>query len=119
MPVTKHVLRPSKPALSPANLRKKYAIPQSLFARLLDVSVRTASGLESGTVPAPRVARRLTEVRRLCDALADVAKPAYIGEWLQAPNELLGGLKPVEAIERGQIDLVWRIVEGLRSGSYL
>ena len=25
-------------------------------------------------------------------------------------------LKPVEAIKRGQIDLVWQVVEGLRSG---
>jgi len=31
----------------------------------------------------------------------------------------LGGLKPVEAVERGQIDLVWQVVEGLRSGSPL
>jgi len=29
---------------------------------------------------------------------------------------MLGGLKPVEAIERGQLDLVWQVVEGLRFG---
>jgi len=28
-------------------------------------------------------------------------------------------LTPVEVVERGQIDLVWQVVEGLRSGSPL
>jgi hypothetical protein len=32
---------------------------------------------------------------------------------------MLGDLKPVEAVERGQIDLLWQVVEGLRSGSLL
>jgi len=35
------------------------------------------------------------------------------------PSELLAGLKPVEAIERGQLDLVWQVAEGLRTGSLL
>jgi hypothetical protein len=42
--------------------------------------------------------------------------PRYIGIWIEQSNEMLNGLKPVEAIERGQIDLVWQIVEGLREG---
>jgi hypothetical protein len=32
---------------------------------------------------------------------------------------MLGSLKPIEAIERGQIDLVWQVVQGLRSGAQL
>jgi len=35
------------------------------------------------------------------------------------PNEMLGSLKPVEAIERGQIDLVWQVAEGLLTGAQL
>jgi hypothetical protein len=35
------------------------------------------------------------------------------------PSELLAGPKPVEAIERGQLDLVWQVAEGLRTGSLL
>jgi uncharacterized protein (DUF2384 family) len=51
--------------------------------------------------------------------LAEVGKPDYVGQWLQMPNEMLGDLKPVEAIERGQSNLVWQVVEGLRHGSQL
>jgi hypothetical protein len=86
---------------------------------LLDVSLRTVSGLEAGTVAEGQLRRNLTQVSRLCGALARAMQPAYVGRWLDEPNEMLGGLKPVEAIERGKIDLVWQVVEGLRSGSGL
>ena len=46
-------------------------------------------------------------------------QPTFVGAWLDQPNEMLAGLKPVEAIERGQIELVWQLVEGLRTGSPL
>src|SRR6266516_4057300 len=121
MPATGHPPRTSKIAPTPtspvASLRRKYSIPQALLARLLDISLRSVSALESEAVTPGRAARRLKEVKRLCDALSEVSKASYIGQWLQLPNKMLGGLKPVEALERGQSDLVWRVVEGLRRGS--
>lgn len=100
-------------------LRQRYGLSQGLLARLLDVSLRTVSGLESGSVAPAQLRRNLTQVSRLCDALREAMEPAHVGRWLDEPNEMLGGLKPVEAIERGQIDLVWQVVDGLRSGSPL
>ncbi|HEX4796354.1 MAG TPA: antitoxin Xre/MbcA/ParS toxin-binding domain-containing protein [Humisphaera sp.] len=58
-------------------------------------------------------------IKRVCEALTEVMEAAFVGQWLDQPNEMLGGLKPVEAIERGQIDLVWQVLDGLRSGSPL
>lgn len=101
------------------DLRQQYALSQHLLARLLGVSVRTISTLESGTAPTGQVRRNLTQVSRLCAALAEAMLPRFVGEWLDQPNEMLGGLKPVEAIERGQIDRVWQVAEGLRSGAGL
>jgi len=68
-------------------------------------------GLESDTVT--------PDLGRLCQALAEAIEPTFVGHWLEQPNEILNGVKPVEAIERGQLDLVWQVVEGLRSGSQL
>jgi DNA-binding transcriptional regulator YiaG len=101
------------------NLRHSYGVPQVLLARLLDVSLRTLSGAESAAMVPPQMRRTATQAMRLCDALAEAMKARFVGHWLDQPNEMLGGLKPVEAIERGQIDLVWQVVEGLRSGSQL
>jgi hypothetical protein len=63
--------------------------------------------------------RSVSQAVRLCDALGEAMQPAFVGRWLEQPNEMLGELKPVEAIERGRVDLVWQVVEGLRSGSQL
>jgi hypothetical protein len=75
--------------------------------------------LESGSVAPEQFRRNINQVKRLCGALAEAMEAGFVGRWLDEPNEMLGGLKPVEAIERGQIDLIWQIVEGLRSGSQL
>jgi DNA-binding XRE family transcriptional regulator len=100
-------------------LQQRHRLSQTLLARLLDVSLRTASGLESRAVPPTQLRRSLTQVTRLCSALAEAMNAAYVGPWLDEPNEMLAGLKPVEAIERGRIDRVWQVVEGLRSGAQL
>ena len=117
---------PTRVLRSPGNTRDKvrdvrkcYSISQALLARLLDVSLRTVSGLESGSVDPAPTRRGLAQTARLCAALADVMNAPSVGAWLNEPNEMVGGLKPVEAIERGQIDLVWQVVAGLRSGSQL
>lgn len=101
------------------NLRHRYSLSQALLARLLDVSLRTLSGAESTAALPLQMRRSVTQAARLCGALAEAMQPAFVGQWLDQPNEMLGGLKPVEAIERGQIDLVWQIAEGLRFGSQL
>jgi len=61
----------------------------------------------------------VTQVARLCDALGESMESGFVGQWLDQPNEMLGNLKPVEAVERGQLDVVWQVIEGLRSGSPL
>jgi hypothetical protein len=104
---------------APGDLGHHYALSQALLSRLLDLSLRTLSGAESAPAVPPQMRRSATQIVRLCDALAEAMQPAFVGQWLDQPNEMLGGLKPVEAIERGQIDLVWQVVEGLRSGSHL
>jgi DNA-binding transcriptional regulator YiaG len=100
-------------------MRRRYGMSQALLARLLDVSLRTVSAAESApALPSP-LRRSITQVNRLCAALAESMQGPFVGPWLDQPSKLLAGLKPVEAIERGQLDLVWQVVEGLRSGSLL
>ena len=46
----------------------------------------------------------------------NLLEPASLGAWFTAPNAALDGLKPVEVIERGEIDRLWEMVIRLRSG---
>lgn len=59
----------------------------------------------------------MSEVQRLCDALKKVIDPRAIGPWMQEPNRAFGGLKPLEVIERGEIDRLWRMIYQLESGN--
>lgn len=54
---------------------------------------------------------------RLHDALARVIDPAVIPAWLDTPNPAFDGLKPLEVVERGHIDRLWKMVFFLESGA--
>lgn len=105
-----------KPKFSVLELRDRLGVTQEFFSRLVDVSVRTIAALETNPKPVKKLYRNYAEVERLCDALDEVVTTANIASWLQTPNEGLNGFKPVEIIERGEIDRLWEMVFRLRSG---
>lgn len=98
-------------------LRQRIGLTQEAFSRIVGVKVRTLSKLEKGDKPSDAVGRKLTEVDRLQRALAEVVQESHVGEWMQAPNPAFDGFKPIELIERGEIDRLWGMVYDLRSGS--
>lgn len=63
------------------------------------------------------VNQRLGEHERLISALAEVMKRESIGPWLQSPNQSFEGVKPLEVIDRGEIDRIWAMIYYLRSGT--
>jgi hypothetical protein len=60
--------------------------------------------------------RRLREIERLQDRLAEVVQAGAVLAWLETPNPAFGGLKPLEVIERGEIDRLWNMIFYLKSG---
>ena len=97
-------------------LRKRLKLKQPEFARLVPISQRSLATLESGTPPTPAIARRLTELERLMDALSEIIQEESLGTWLQTPNDAFDGLKPIEVIDRGEADRLWEMIYDLRSG---
>jgi len=97
-------------------LRERLGLTQALFARLSGLSVRTIADWEGGKAPGAGKAQRLNEIRRLQQALSGVMRPEFIGPWLKTPNEAFSGLKPIEVIERGEVDRIWRMIYELESG---
>ena len=57
------------------------------------------------------------ETQRLLKALAEVVRKDAIAPWLDTPNDAFGGLNPVELLERGESDRLWRMIYFLGSGS--
>jgi DNA-binding transcriptional regulator YiaG len=97
-------------------LRERLQLKQPEFAQMLAVSPRTIATLDKGEPATEGVARRLTELERLTQALSEVMRTDSIGPWLKTPNTAFDGLKPLEVIERGQSDRLWEMVYVLRSG---
>jgi len=97
-------------------LRDRLHLTREEFGRLVDVSVRTIAKVESESAKAEGLRRVYLEVKRLCDSLAEVVDDTNLGEWFFTPNKGFSGSKPIEIIERGEIDRLWGMVYRLRSG---
>lgn len=97
-------------------LRDRLKMPRPVFSRVVNVSERTIAKVESETDTAEKLKRPYNEVYRLIDALNDVVDVSMLGTWFQEPNEEFDRLKPIEVIERGEIDRLWSMVFQLRTG---
>jgi transcriptional regulator with XRE-family HTH domain len=108
----------SKPVLPAARaLRDAYGLTQPTLARLCDVSVRTLAAWETRADlrPLPRP-RPLVAARRLLDGLADIMRKEHVRVWLEEPNPAFGGLKPLEVVERGEVDRLFETIYRVGSG---
>jgi Protein of unknown function (DUF2384) len=60
--------------------------------------------------------QRIAELDRLQAELTKVIKADALARWMDTPNESFGGLKPLEVVERGETDRLWRMCYQLASG---
>ena len=91
-------------------------MPRSTFGRVVNISERTIAKVEATAEQAEKLTRPYNEVYRLCEALGEVVDEDALGAWFMTPNDAFEGLKPLEVIERGEIDRLWEMVYRLRSG---
>jgi transcriptional regulator with XRE-family HTH domain len=87
------------------------------FTRLVGVSRRAVAMWLAGEPPSRANQRNLSEVTRLFSALAEVVPAPQIGRWLEASNLAFEGSTPLQVIERGESDRLWRMVWELREGN--
>jgi hypothetical protein len=79
-------------------------------------SPRAVANWSQGAKPSASTARRLTETKRLFATLETLISPEAIGPWLKEPNPAFDGSAPLQVIERGETDRIWRMVYELQSG---
>lgn len=97
-------------------IRTSFGLPRNVFSRLSHFSERAIADWETGQALSGQSRQRMIELKRLQEALTTVVKSDYVGQWLQAPNKAFDGLKPLEVIERGETDRIWRMIHLLESG---
>jgi hypothetical protein len=97
-------------------LSRVYHLSNEALSRVTGASPRTVAYWNSGTPPQRSSTQKIKEVTRLFDALADIIDKKVIGQWLQRPNQQFDGSTPLQVIERGETDRLWRMIWQLREG---
>ena len=95
---------------------KAFHLTRDTFTRMTGYSSRAVAGWAAGKPVSTSSTQRLNEIARLCEALRGVVKEESIGRWLQTPNEAFDGSTPIQVIERGEVDRLWRMIYRLESG---
>ncbi|HEY4233263.1 MAG TPA: hypothetical protein VGM76_07540 [Lacipirellulaceae bacterium] len=98
-------------------LRERLNMTREVFSRVVNVSPRAIATVERDQADVAKLQRPYAEVARLYEALGEVVEPKVIGHWFETPNEAFDGFKPIELIERGEIDRLWGMVYRLKSGA--
>ncbi|MGH2555702.1 MAG: antitoxin Xre/MbcA/ParS toxin-binding domain-containing protein [Actinomycetota bacterium] len=89
-------------------------------AQLLDTTPQTVSRWRSGKVePQPDRLRQLLHLTYLAEELAELYEPEEARLWLFSPHKLLGGDRPADRIQAGQIDDVLALIAQLKDGAYV
>jgi hypothetical protein len=108
--------RPAAPPPSVGSVRGRLGLSRKLFSRLAGFSERAIADWEGGKPVSEPGLRRLKELDRFRERLSEVVEVDAIPGWLDTPNEAFNGLKPLEVIERGEIDRLWNMIFYLESG---
>jgi hypothetical protein len=97
-------------------VRDRLGISRKILGRLTTYSERQLCDWELGKKLLTPMARKvMNEMFHLSEALENLGVVPQ--DWLDTPVEKLGGLKPLEAIERGEVHKVWQLILGLQSNS--
>ncbi|MEX2168132.1 MAG: hypothetical protein WD851_02390 [Pirellulales bacterium] len=103
--------------LSVRGLREKLGVNRRLFSRVSGFSERAIADWEADKPLSEASLQRMRELSRLQRALSGIMKQEFVGQWLSTPNAAFDGLKPLEVIERGEMDRLWRMIYQLESGT--
>jgi hypothetical protein len=95
---------------------ESYRVTQDTFTRLTGFSPRAVAHWAQGRKPSGSTERRLTELKRVFQALEKLVAQDAIGPWLKEPNPAFDGSTPLQVIERGESDRIWRMIYEIESG---
>ncbi len=98
---------------------QRFHLARPDLTRMTGYSLRAVDKWAAGEKPGASAQHRLKELDRLFAALSEIMKPAYVGEWLKAPNDAFDGSTPLQVIERGETDRIWRMIFLVETGEPL
>ncbi len=108
--------KPGRQAVAVHDVRSRLGFSQEELARVTGYSVRAVAGWEAGKKLSGAARQKVVETDRLRAALAEIMPAAAVGEWMRTPNPAFEGQTPIQVIERGEADRIWRMIVQIDSG---
>ena len=106
-----------QPSAVISRFQNDFGLTQPVVVRMTGYSPRSVASWSKGVKATEPARRKFTELVRLFDALADLMEnPKEVAVWLQEPNSAFDGSTPLQVIERGETDRLWRMIYVLESG---
>ena len=99
-------------------LRREMGLTRPEFARLVGLSERSIATRERGDEKLAEASRRkIIETGRLYAKLrGSFPSPEKLATWMRSPHPAFGNSKPLQVIERGEIDRIWMMIHRIESG---
>jgi DNA-binding transcriptional regulator YiaG len=97
-------------------VRNLLGVSQDELSRITGYSIRAIAGWEAGKKLSEAARQKVVETERLRAALAEIVPAAELGEWMRTPNPAFEGQSPIQVIERGEADRIWRMIIQIDSG---
>lgn len=102
------------------SIRSRGGIHSREVAQLLDTTPQTVSRWRTGKAsPQPDGLQKLLTLEWLVGELAEFYEPDQARLWLFAPHRLLGGERPADLIQRGQLDDVLALISQISDGAFV
>jgi hypothetical protein len=106
----------SDSGVSAQKVQAAWGMKTDAFSRLTGFSPRKIAQLKAGAKMSTATRQRIAELNRLQAELSKVVKAGALARWMDTPNPSFNGLKPLEVVERGETDRLWRMCYQLASG---
>jgi len=98
--------------------RRSVGLNRGTFARLANFSERTLATYEKHKALPAAIRPQVNEAVRLVKELVEIIPAEELPAWLRAPNPGFGGKKPWTLIQKGERDLVWRMIHQTQQGAF-
>jgi DNA-binding transcriptional regulator YiaG len=99
------------------DVRRLLGVSQDELARITGYSIRAIAGWEAGKQLSEAARQKVVETERLRSALAEIVPSDELGEWMRTPNPAFESQSPIQVIERGEADRIWRMIIQIDSGA--
>lgn len=96
-----------------------FGIRQGTIAKATGTTERTVGNWKRTSAIRPQNADRLWALREIVLLLHRTLTPRGVGQWMNAPNRLLKGRRPVEVLGENDIEAVREAAEAYVEGDYV